>query len=595
MLLVTRRTVFMKVAWVTFATAAVFGPFPPLAAADVLSFSLPDTLGREVRATDYAGAPVLVVAGACWCGGCQLDAEPLRQMAEKYGSKGLRVIRSVSGDNELESLEFQKHYRLPFPQVLDTNREFEKRYNRDGWPFIMVADKNGKIVYRTNDLVDRSEVEVRVRSLPLGTTPATSVMRGGVAYPTATIDRNGERDSTRQRDAFPSLIFGADDRGYLLFTSNRNGNNDLFLRVLERGRWSNDKPLVATAADEFYGVLALDHENRPWVCWSSNPGQGKYNIFVAAIAENGTLVAPTKLTEAEDDAMHPAMACDAGGRIWVAYYKWLWFRGRSRDKEIYIKYLERGRWSAEIHVSPEDVPWYEDHSDPCLVALNDGVAVFWSWDYHRPKGYPAEPELPTIFMRSISPGPSLGVIHAISANTIDTMPGAALDNTGRLWCAWESIDWDKHARANRKSLLCRSIEVGSPLRKGAHSHADAVQEASCSDTSCLAHAPLADGKVPHMVNVSRVRRNICTPRLVTSPHRGTTLVWSEIGLDGKWQIRCADLGKGGRWSEPMVLAAQGNPRFPSAAYDNEGDLWVAYAASTEKGTHIVVQKRPSRK
>ena len=118
--------------------------------ANRLSFHLPDVFGRMVDSKDYAGFPVLIMSGSCWCGGCQQDAEPLRRIAAEYAPRGLRTIRTVAGDNELAALDFQRHYRLPFVHLLDTNRSFERRYNDDGWTFLMLADREGKILFKVN-------------------------------------------------------------------------------------------------------------------------------------------------------------------------------------------------------------------------------------------------------------------------------------------------------------------------------------------------------------------------------------------------------------------------------------------------------------
>ena len=116
-----------------------------------LDFRLFDAYGRDVRSSDYHGVPVLISTGACWCGGCQGHAEDLRLLEEKYHVRGLQVIRSVTYDNDLPAWEFQKHYRLPYVQLLDPSRQFESRYNNDGWPFIMLADSEGKVVFRKNN------------------------------------------------------------------------------------------------------------------------------------------------------------------------------------------------------------------------------------------------------------------------------------------------------------------------------------------------------------------------------------------------------------------------------------------------------------
>ena len=92
--------------------------------AAALKFTLIDAYGRKVNAGDYRGVPVLISTGACWCGGCQGHAEQLRLLEEKYRPQGLQLIRSVTYDNELPAWEFQKHYRLPYVQLLDPSREF---------------------------------------------------------------------------------------------------------------------------------------------------------------------------------------------------------------------------------------------------------------------------------------------------------------------------------------------------------------------------------------------------------------------------------------------------------------------------------------
>ena len=66
-----------------------------------LEFTLMDAYGREVHASDYLGVPMLITSGACWCGGCQGDAEQLRLLEEKYRATRIavdphRVVRQQS-------------------------------------------------------------------------------------------------------------------------------------------------------------------------------------------------------------------------------------------------------------------------------------------------------------------------------------------------------------------------------------------------------------------------------------------------------------------------------------------------------------------
>lgn len=244
-----------------------------------LEFKLADAYGREVHSGDYRGSPVLFMTGACWCGGCQSDSEPLRQVEEKYRARGLHVIRSVSYDNELPAWEFQKHYRLPFVQLLDPIREFEKKYNKDGWTFIMLADSDGKVIYRKN-MVNWPELNRLLEAMLPERSPVKTVEREGIFYMPATLKRSGESDKTRQSDRFPSLACGDDGRMYVAFTSNSNHLQQVYLRIYDGEKWLPDRHLGTTGADEFDAMVIVDQKNRPWVSWTSNAGGQQYNIFV---------------------------------------------------------------------------------------------------------------------------------------------------------------------------------------------------------------------------------------------------------------------------------------------------------------------------
>ena len=43
-----------------------------------------------------------------------------------------------------------------------------------------------------------------------------------------------------------------------------------------------------------------------------------------------------------------------------------------------------------------------------------------------------------------------------------------------------------------------------------------------------------------------------------------------------------------RWSEPTTVVAEANPRFPSADYDANASLWIAYSVETAAGREIRV-------
>jgi peroxiredoxin len=529
-----------------------------------LEFKLFDAYGRKVHSGDYKGVPVLIMTGACWCGGCQGDTESLRLLEKKYHERGLQVIRSVSYDNELPAWEFQKHYRLPFVQLLDPLREFEKHYNRDGWTFIMLADSEGKVIYRKNNANWPELNHVLDAMLPERQTVDT-VERDGISYMPATLKRSGEIDKTRQIDRFPSLAAADDGRMYVAYTTNRNGTQDIYMRIYDGKKWLPEKPIAATDADEFDGTVVVDKQNRPWISWTSDAGGPPYNIFATCASDSDSKSEPTQITHSnpKDGTMHPRMAVDSQGRIWVTYYQWERIHEISRDKEVYAQYMEQNRWSSEIHVSPEDISVFEDHTDPVIAALGNSVVIGWSWDFHRQLSTPAYssvPNSPSIFLRKVEPETKLERARVVSGANTDTRPAIAVGPDGRIFCAWESAVMDK--KAGTMKMIATSIE---DLK---HDEEPGV------------------GK-----NATGLQNNICTPCLAVNPKGDVTLVWAELNPQSQWLLKQTRWdGKKNSWNKPKTIVAKGNPRFPSAAYAKDGTLWVAYCADKDDRREVAVLK-----
>ncbi len=529
-----------------------------------LEFKLFDAYGREVHSADYRGAPVLISTGACWCGGCQGHADDLRLLEEKYRKRGLQVIRSVTYDNELPAWEFQKHYRLPYVQLLDPSREFEIRYNSDGWPFIMLVDAEGNVVFRTN-MGNLQDLTGRIESILPQQSPVETVRREGVSYMPETLKRSGETEKLRPSDRFPSLACADDGKMYLAFTTNRAGTQDVYLRVFDGQKWLPDQPIAATDADEFDAAVLVDKQNRPWVSWTSNAAGPQYNIFAVCAAESSPQKTHPQVTRSlpKNGTMHARMALDSNGRIWITYYQWEWIFGRSRDKEVYARYLNGNRWSDEIHISPEDILPADDHTDPVIAPFGNGVVIGWSWDFHHvPEnhGYSQVPQEPSIFLRTLEPGPKLNRARPVSGPHVNTRPAIVVGPDGKVVCAWESAVLNRGA--NKPKIIAASIQ----------------------DLDQDEHSDVGE-------NVSGMHNNVCTPSLAAGPKGELSLVWAELGPKDQWLLMHSQWdNKKNRWAAPKTILSAGNPRFPSAAYDKDGTLWIAYCADKDDAREVAVLK-----
>jgi hypothetical protein len=159
-------------------------------------------------------------------------------------------------------------------------------------------------------------------------------------------------------------------------------------------------------------------------------------------------------------------------------------------------------------------------------------------------------------MRTVSNRMKLGRTSAISGKNIDVTPALVVSKAGRLWCAWDSLGSDQ-----QKRLYISSPAVGrnTPMDK--------------------------------MRGLSGPAANVCTPCFAVSAAGSVTVLWSETVDGRRWVLKRADLDGDGRdWSKGRMVESEGNPRYCSADYDSEGQLWVAYSGQTDAGREIVVRK-----
>lgn len=427
---------------------------------------------------------------------------------------------------------------------------------------MMLVDKAGRVVWKGASSVnkERRTIERLLNEMAQGAGAVQTVEMESVSYMPATLEQSGELEKSRRRDRFTSLACGRDGKVYVVFTSNRNGNSDVFIRAYDGNSWSEDTGVADSNADEFDGTVLVDKQDRVWVCWTSNAESARYNIFCRSFTDLSDSNLPVQVTRSRDDAMHGRMACDDKGGVWVSYYQWHRMRGRSRDKEVYVRRWDGQRWSAEIQVSPTDVPDYEDHCDPAIAGYEDGVIVAWSWDFHQPEGYTKQAEQPTVFLRRVSSDLNLSRAAAVSGRGIDMTPAVAVGADKRIWVAWDSL-------GGREKAVC-------------------LKEASLG----------ADGGTEEIRKPGGRVVNVCSPCFAAGANDVVTLVWSQTSDGKRWVLRRADFEAArNRWSDAKAVESEGNPRFCSAGHDSKGELWISYTVETDKGREIRVSKLASRK
>lgn len=111
-------------------------------------FEYPGQDGKKMGPANFKGKILLIDFWASWCGPCRAEIPNLKKAYTGFKDKGVEFL-SVSidkGSAEWEkALEQEKMY---WPQVLATNAgaEITKLYQFSGIPFIILLDREGKIV-----------------------------------------------------------------------------------------------------------------------------------------------------------------------------------------------------------------------------------------------------------------------------------------------------------------------------------------------------------------------------------------------------------------------------------------------------------------
>jgi len=466
-------------------------------------------------------------------------------------ASGIQVVRVISGDHELTALDFQKHYRLNVVHLMDTDRTFEKKYNRDGWPFLMIVNEQGEVVYTCNNLIDSDPaLKQELQKIRRKELKPQIQNADGISYMSKTIDKNVLKADT-QNDRFTSIAAGGDGGIYTVYTSVGNGSSDILMRTYD-GKNFTEIPVSASEFDEYDAAITNDNAGSPWMCWTSNQS-GRYNIFMTSLSDLKAGKSPIQVTDAYDDAMHGRLVCDTSNTVWITYYRWRKMSGNSRDKEVYVRRYADGNLSTEIQISPTDVPSYEDHTDPAITCLDDRIVIAWSWDYHKPQGYPQDCESPTIFARSISANLTVSKPFPLSGQSIDSIPALSAPINGRIWCAWDLLE------GKRKSLCVRSLSANQPQDK--------------------------------LIIVSNPLKHLCSPSFAVYKNQKGVLVWAETTDGQTWRLARSDYDiQNNQWKPRQVIAEKDNPRYCSAVYDKNGTLWVAYSVQTSKGREVVIKQ-----
>ena len=125
-------------------------PKPKDTTVEIADFTLKDLAGKAVNTADARKDKILVLKfGATWCPPCTRQIPHLNKVAAAYAGK-VAVIEVDLRESAAKVKAHAEQHKVTYPVLLDETGKIGRAYHVRGIPSVIVADKNGKIVYRGN-------------------------------------------------------------------------------------------------------------------------------------------------------------------------------------------------------------------------------------------------------------------------------------------------------------------------------------------------------------------------------------------------------------------------------------------------------------
>lgn len=155
----SRAAAILLLAWTPWSAGC--GPqVPPQSAGEPLpEFRLASLAGGELGSKELAGKVVVYDFWATWCGPCHLQAEILHEMYPEHRGGDVEFVAISVGEPEQIVREFLEEKPYPYPVLVDPEDSMSTRLRILGLPTLIVADREGRVVFRSTGISDRRTIE----------------------------------------------------------------------------------------------------------------------------------------------------------------------------------------------------------------------------------------------------------------------------------------------------------------------------------------------------------------------------------------------------------------------------------------------------
>ena len=158
---------------------------------------------------------------------------------------------------------------------------------------------------------------------------------------------------------------------WMVWMSNRDGNNEIYLKKqLRNDKWTDTINLTNNPSDDRMPFLFQDNSGHVWLLWTTDR-KGNFDIYYQ-IYSNGKWSTPKPLSFSGHWDEYATGCLTKSGTIWIA-----WNSYQQENDDIYYSYKDGKSWGGPVRVTKDKA---EDRF-PFVFQSNDGkIWIFWSSD-----------------------------------------------------------------------------------------------------------------------------------------------------------------------------------------------------------------------
>ena len=232
-------------------------------------------------------------------------------------------------------------------------------------------------------------------------------------------------------DGTPSITQTSDGKIWVVWTSDRYGNFDIFFKFSSTGgsSWSSEIPLTTNEAEDITPSITQTSDGKIWVVWTSGRAAND-DIWYKTSPDNGaTWTDDTQLTLDTSEDRYPSVMQAENGTIWI-----VWTTDRNSNQfEIYYRTSSNGgsSWSPETRLTRDG----SEDMFPSVTQAKDGtIWVVWDSDRIKVSGIPQL----DLFYNTYAGATWASSDTQLTTNDSDDFQPEIYQGKTHLWVVWTS-------------------------------------------------------------------------------------------------------------------------------------------------------------